>query len=244
RVDTKSLREYPSRPLLHSHRPSKLGAGMQRILGLTGCLLCLACLGGCLYCAYPRIDYTPEVNLDAPASGVHVFRVDSTTEGVFPFSGFIHVPEDQLHRWNKTSSSSMLSEVCATPTETVPAQIKSSLSYGFVIPILVVNALLHTSHSMSLRLYRPGYELIEIKSWERPGQIVWKRAPDLESQEKVLDALMDGQLTVGAGSPAHLNALLFVAAEFERLAAATSSKQQKARLLARAKYFRDGAAAN
>lgn len=207
---------------------------------LTGGLLCLSFLGGCLYCAYPKIDYTPGVKIDAPSSEVHIFRVDSTKDGVLPFAGLIHVPADQLLKWNE-SSTGLLSELPKTEEERVPAQFKTSLSYGLAVPILVVNALTHTTHSMSLRLYRRGYDLIEIKSWQKHGQIVWKPVPDLEAQENVLDALLADQRLVGSASPAHRDALQFVAVEYERLAAATQSPDHQSRLVGKASKLREGA---
>jgi hypothetical protein len=204
------------------------------------CLFALFFQGGCLYCAYPRIDYTAPVQLDG-SNDIHAFRVDTTNQGIVTLGGFIHVPEDQLWKLDEYIHSQHLSELAALPTGEIPAQFKLSVSYGLLIPILVANALTHTSHSVSVRLYRPGYELVEINSWEKGTRISWKAIHDVEGQEKTLDRLFSWPLEAGSTSTGNRNALLFGAAEYARLTASAPSRELQARLAEKARTLREQA---
>jgi len=212
---------------------------MQRNLALTGCLLCLPFLGGCFpYYAFPAVDYTPSVRVTAPAGEVRAFRADVTGKGVLTFGGFIDVPPERLWKLDETTSL-CLAELPLTDAEKVPAQVKPSMSYGYAIPILVVNALIHTRHSLALRLYRRGYELVEIDSWGSVKEVEWKPAGDLEDQVTALDRLLTGYQETGPLSPAHRDALLFGAAEYERLAEEAQTTEQQRRLLYQANDLRE-----
>jgi hypothetical protein len=105
----------------------------------------------------------------------------------------------------------------------------------FVLGI-ALNYPVYTSHTVAMRLYRPGYDLVEIDSWQLPEKVAWKKAPDLAAQEKELDRLMlttdeasrpaiwlGRTLRPGSASAAHRQALLFGASEYERLAASAQS---------------------
>jgi hypothetical protein len=204
---------------------------MRRTATVGACLLCLPFLSGCLfpYCAYPTIDYTPAVKLDAPPGEVHAFRVDITrpTADMSVFVGPVF---------------ERLSELPATNTDEVPAQVKPSVSYGFVVIGIALNYLTHTSHSVALRLYRPGYELVEIKSWQRMNRVAWKPIQDAAAQEQTLDLLLPAErLEPGSVSLAHREALLFGASEYERLASDARSEDLRARLTARATVLRSRA---
>jgi hypothetical protein len=196
---------------------------------------------GCLYCAYPALDYTPPLKLDTAPDEIHAFRVDATSRRVVPLGGFINVPEDQLWKPDEQVLSQQLSELSTSPTHEVPAQIKPSLSYGFLIPILVANALTHTSRSVSVRLYRPGYELVEVHAWENVTRIAWNPVADVEGQERTLDNLVTWPLEAGSASGAHRQALLFAASEYDRLAAGAPSARLRVRLAGKARTLRDQA---
>jgi hypothetical protein len=201
---------------------------MQRAILPTVCLLCLPFLSGCVfpYCAFPKLDYTPAVKLDAQPDEVRAFRVDSImpSADLDVFAGPVY---------------DRLSEIPVTNTDEVPGQLKPSVTYGFVVVGIALNFLTYTDHSVAVRLYRPGFDLVEIKSWERAHRVAWKPAPDLDAQEKALDGLLPfGGLEPGSGSAAHKDALLFGAAEYERLAAGASSPEQRERLAAKASKLR------
>jgi hypothetical protein len=92
----------------------------------------------------------------------------------------------------------------------------------------------HTSHNVLLRLYRPGYELVEFDSWLARSEIEWNKASSVAEQEKAIDGLLhvrapyfgekEGEysfpgLAAGSTSEGHRKALLFAASEYERVAA-------------------------
>jgi hypothetical protein len=204
---------------------------MLRVFALIACSLCLPCVGGCVfpYCAYPKFDYIPAVKCDTPPGAIRAFRVDISkpTGDLSVFVGPVY---------------ERLSELPVTNTDEVAAQVKPSLTYGFVVVGVALNYLTHTSHSIALRVYRPGYELVEIKSWELTHRVAWRPAPDLDAQEKVLDRLLPvGLLETGSVAATHQDVLLFGAAEYERLAAVTSSPEQQGRLVEKAKQLRERA---
>jgi hypothetical protein len=186
-------------------------------------------LPGCLvpYCLYPTLDRTPAAQLPPDTSEVRAFRVDGTREYI---NGGIP----------RVEVSESLCEMSVAGPEGVPAQVKASLSFGILTLPPAMPGFYHWSHSVVLRLYRPGYELVEIKSWDRAAPVQWRQAADLESQEKALAALFPVErLGGGKEEPAHRRALLFGAAEYERLAATAQSPGRQARLLAAAKKLCD-----
>lgn len=204
---------------------------MKQMLLSAVCLLCLPFLGGCVlpYCAYPTLDYTPSVKLERTTDQVRAFRVDidRPTADMSVFVGPVY---------------ERLSEVPVTDTDDIPAQVRPSLSYGLVVLGIALNYLTHTSHSVALRIYRPGYELVEVKSWEAVNKVVWRLAPDLAGQQHALDALLPlGRLEPGSPSAAHREILLFGASEYERLASMAQSQDHQAGLRAKARQLRDRA---
>jgi len=181
------------------------------------------------------------LNLGPEADQIHAFRVD----GMLDFVGYGGV--DHL----------TFSEITSTSGWLLP-RTKLSATYGIYVYSVALNYPTYISHSLGLKLYRPGYELVELDSWERPGKIVWNEAPDLASQEKVLDQLFlmkpeerwdeltwvtDKCLSPGSASAEHQRVLLFGAAEYERLAShlvanGPGEKNSRARLEAKASKLR------
>jgi hypothetical protein len=135
-----------------------------------------------------------------------------------------------------------------------PPETRASLTYGYFVFGVAVNFPVFTSHSVAVRLYRPGYELVEIDSWEVPGKVNWQRAPGLEDQERTLDHLfsMEGkarnrhigkELLPGSASADHGAALEFGASEYELLVttglfAEPISAEVRARLIQKAEKLR------
>jgi hypothetical protein len=195
----------------------------------------------CLYCAYPKLDYTPPVELDVPAHEVHAFRMDITTGSGLFLRGLIDVPPDQLWKCEEFVVSRRLTELAATPTDKIPAQLKTSVSYGLFFPFLVVNMFTHRTHTVFATLYRPGYELVEVHSWEKAKSVLWQPVPGIEDQEKVLDQLLTSPLAAGSVSRAHRQAMLFGASEYDRLAVSVRSCESLERLKAKANKLREQA---
>jgi hypothetical protein len=198
---------------------------MRRIPFRIICLFALAASDGCVfpYCAFPTLDYTPQVKLNTPIGEVRAFRVDisNPTADMSVFQG---------------RGYERLSELPVSNTDEVPAQLKPSFTYGLVVIGVALNYLTYTSHSMALRLYRPGFEVTEVRSWARVSRVVWKPAADLDAQERALDSLLPiGRIEKGSQSAAHRDALLFGAAEYSRLAAAAQLPDQQTRLGEKAK---------
>jgi hypothetical protein len=129
-------------------------------------------------------------------------------------------------------------------------QGKVSADWGYIwnCIALIYDGRIH--HTVQLRLYRPGYELVRIRSWQMPTRVAWKRAPDLLARENALDALLaapelgncafqdepdskksDGKeppwgyslLQPGSSSVPHKETLRFAASEYDRLAALASA---------------------
>ena len=187
------------------------------VCGLLACLL----LPGCLIpYAFPKLSQTPPALLGEEATDVHAFRVDITTD-------FVDVGGTDHYS---------LSEMKSRPPRWLLPQTKVSATYGIFVLGIALNYPVFLSHSLAAKLYRPGYDLVELESWDLPVRIAWKRAEDLKSQKRALDRLflMDREaektepkqwpligrcLSAGAESSAHRHALLFAASEYERLAA-------------------------
>lgn len=179
-------------------------------------LLFLPLLGGCLCGGYPRLDRTPEMHLDNVAAEVHAFRVDVSHNDMLPV--FDLISNSPTYNWKlQESRSADITKLSIEPDGTVPAQLKASLCYTLFYPMIVVNAFQTKGHSLAVRLYRPGYALLEVRSWGRGDPIVWRWLTDVKEQVKAVDALLADQ-TFAKNSPIDRHTLLFAAAEYERLA--------------------------
>ncbi len=194
---------------------------------------CLPLFSGCIlpYCAFPTVSYTPRVNIE-DADNVHAFRVDFTND-TGDMSVFAPGP-----------GTGRFSSVTAKRDNAVPAQIKPSVSYGFVVIGVALNYLTYTDHTMAVRLYRPGFDLVEIRSWEAARDVTWTPAPDLAAQEEALDNLFQvDQLDRDCKLPTHIECLKFGASEYERLSREATLKGDSQRLDAKARTLRDIASA-
>lgn len=201
----------------------------------------LPLLGGCIFpYVGPSIAYTPSVKLDVPREEVRAFRVDIASSRFIPFR------HDEITAMLSKSIAERLSEVPISYEDEVPGQMKASVQYGVVV-VGLFNGVRRDHDSVALRLYRPGYDLVEIGSWEGANRVEWKPAVDVSAQEKVIDRLFSDcfrySQAKGSGSPAHREALLFGASEYERLAKLPSSiVWQPEALEKKAKAMRDLAA--
>jgi hypothetical protein len=162
----------------------------------------LSSLGCLVPYAYPKLDYTEPVKFDCPAGEVHAFRVDITRHR-------IDLPDLFGQR--------CLTELPVNHADEVSAQVQPSVTYGYYVFGGAVNFPVETNHEIELKLYRPGYKLVEIGSWQPVDRIDWKPAPDFEAQVEALNGLV-GFVEPGSASPANRSALHFAASEYERLA--------------------------
>jgi hypothetical protein len=192
--------------------------------------LALLAMGGCIfpYCVYPKLSYTPSLKLDQPAGDVRAFRVDLGIE-----TGDV---------WYGDGHLESLAEIPVTNADEVPAQLKPSVTTRWAMIGIALNYVTYNDYSVALRLYRPGYELTEVKSWQLTNRVAWKPATEIATQEAALDALLPiARLEGGSKTEAHREALLFGASEYERLAAAAVSIEQAENLGAKAKKLRERA---
>lgn len=134
---------------------------------------------GCLGWAYPVCRQTPPIPVQE--NDVRAFR-KTTEDGFYGclIAGCVTMGRN-------------LNEI-AIIDGAVPSQSDSHLCYHYLaFPFA-------GSHFKSLAtvLYRPGYEVVEIPgrpwwlAWKKAQPIKWKVAPDLPSQEKILDTLSEG----------------------------------------------------
>jgi hypothetical protein len=209
-------------------------------------MLLLPALQGCLIpYAFPKVSQTPLLSLGETADEIHTFRVDITRDFV-DISGTDHCTLTELSSW---------------PAGWVLPQTKVSASYGIFVFGVALNYPVYISHSLALKVYRAGYELVELDSWQLPTEIVWKQALDLAAQEDALDRLyllmedenratkpmlfwtIGLQLSPGSESAEHRRVLLFGASEYERLARRAASERvietARRRLQSKAQRLRD-----
>jgi hypothetical protein len=220
---------------------------LRRCRGRALLFLLLPILPGCLVpFGFPKLDQTPLASLGTDTEEIHAFRVDVTRTYV-DIGG-----TDQC----------ILSEVTFTPGGWVLPQTKVSVTYGMYVVGIVLNYPTYVSHAVGLKLYRPGYDLVELDSWEFPKQVAWKQAVNLEAQEQALDRLFlmvtedletkrhmfgfgmfKSVLAPGSVSAEHQRALLFGAKEYDRLASTanphdSTSRKVQQRLESKAEQLR------
>jgi hypothetical protein len=211
-------------------------------------------LVACFAFRYPAIHYVSGVNVATPPPDVRCFRVDVCLEkehGLFVSSDDGQRVED---------GTLVFTEVAVSAAGTVNGQARFALDYTW-------RGLYSEGtdrHIVLLHLYRPGYQLVEVSSADNLDVATWKEAPDLAMQEKAIDDLLSIDIAgpsgrfsqfltrvpckFGSGStyPRHKLALLFAAAEYERLAIAHDAespghREQRAHLNDKAKWIRDWA---
>jgi hypothetical protein len=176
----------------------------------------LAGVAGCLplFYAYPTVSYTPAINFGPDHKGVFAFRVDVTDDS----TGAGHY---QLKHLPISKSGYLM------------GQGKSSLDDGYYWNLFVKTYARQVSHTLRVRLYRPGYELAEVQSWHTHQDVEWKEVDGIAGREQAVDALLcttEGtieagpekqpfaHLDPGSSSGEHRDTLLFAAREYERIA--------------------------
>lgn len=201
-----------------------MSMGRRNLVAHLGWLLVPPLFAGCVPIpyAYPTVSQVPAVQLGPERDEVHVFRVD--------------IADDQscVEFADKQRDHYVLSQVLTSPAGEVPSQKRVALESGWYWNLIAVSYQVHTHRTLCVRLYRPGFRTIELTPGDKPEKIAWHEAIELAAQEKAVDDLLStngtnawaqwkggwgiSQLDGGATSPAHKGALLFAAAEYERLA--------------------------
>jgi hypothetical protein len=197
------------------------------VLFAFACPSLTGCLGGYVY---PTLSVVPPAASAPVTEDVRAFRVDvQTTDGSLEFPGG--------HRYELAELSSL---------ERHLPQVKVGLDRGWFLFCVALNYGQHTHSTVKVRLYRPGYETLELESWEVGGRPDWKSAEGAAAQEAAVDALVttwattplnlsmppeeagDGKgprkdaylfsgLAPGSAGRAHWEALLFAAGEYDRV---------------------------
>jgi len=212
--------------------------------------LALCCAAGCvpIFYAYPSFSYVPALNLGPAHDNIFVFRVDVTDDESTP-----DLAKPGHYRFR---------QVHIAPHGTIVGQGKVAVDSGFYWNLIAVTYAEKTDHTMRLRLYRPGFDLLEIRPYQNEAPMEWTAVSGLAAQEKVVDKLVQptskgtwtqthkddkwglAQVDPGSESPEHHNALLFIASEYERLATdmaleADDLAEACTRCHAKAKFLRE-----
>jgi hypothetical protein len=185
--------------------------------------------------AYPTVAFVPGVRVGAPADEVHAFRLDVADDQ--NCIDFAHREHDRY----------VICPLSSSLGDRLWPQMKVAVDYGWIWNCIALIYDGHTHHTLLVRLYRPGFQTIEVQSWQKGGEAKWVEAASLEAQEKAIDDLLstwgtDSQqllgraaraskdapqdsavfhsLAAGATSKGHRQVLLFAASEYERLKSA------------------------
>jgi hypothetical protein len=187
--------------------------------------LALCCAAGCvpIFYAYPSVSYVPALNLGPGHDNIFVFRVD--------------VADDESTPGLAKPGHYRFRQVHVAPHGTIMGQGKLAIDSGFYWNLIAVTYAEKTDHSIRLRLYRPGFDVLEIQAWQNEMSMEWTAVSDLRAQEKVIDKLLRptgngawtqahkdkdwglDQVDPGSVTPEQRSVLVFVAGEYERLAA-------------------------
>jgi hypothetical protein len=212
--------------------------------------LALCCAAGCvpLFYAYPSFSYVPALNLGPAHDNIFVFRVD--------------VADDESCANLAKPGHYRFRQVHVAPHGTILGQGKVALDSGFYWNLIAVTYAEKTDHTIRLRLYRPGFDLLEIRPYQSEASLGWTAVRELAAQEKVIDKLLRptgkgtwtqahkdqnwdfSHLDPGSESPEHHSVLLFAAAEYDRLASdmaleANELAEACNRCHAKAKFLRE-----
>ena len=93
----------------------------------------------------------------------------------------------------------VLTPVSLSRAGSVPPQMLVVLDYGWVWNCIALYYDGHTHHTIVVRLYRPGFETVEIKAGDKEGRAAWEKAADPEAQEMAVDDLLSTWATDGQG---------------------------------------------
>lgn len=194
------------------------------------CLTCVplvlvCCAAGCIpiFYAYPSLSYVPALNLGPAHDNIFVFRAD--------------VADDQSCLDLAKPGHYRFREIHVAPQGSILGQGKVTFDSGFYWNLIAVTYAERISHTIRLRLYRPGYDMLEIQPWQNEASLEWTAVRDVAAQEKVVDKLLRptgtgawtqahkdqdwgfSQVDPGSVSAEHRHVLLFAASEYDRLAA-------------------------
>jgi hypothetical protein len=205
----------------------------------------ILCLSGCLIpYAYPNLSYVQGYDLGEEMPDCHVFRVD------------VAAHQEDIGESNQEYS---VAEIARLHDGSFPPQFGITVNRGFYVVGVALNYNVGWVHATKVRLYRPGYQLIQLSPWETIDKIEWQTATTALEQEKAIDALLrEPTVTRGAAvfkkiekeaaqeMPDSVMGLsdfkkteLFAAAEYERVAGLAPSPADVARLRKKVEVLRN-----
>jgi hypothetical protein len=206
--------------------------------------LLLPALAGCFIpipYGYPTWSQTRPVFLTKEEDTVHAFRLDMKVDG-----SCVDL---------RCGNDCLWSEIGRWPLGVIPGQTKVGTAYGFYWNCIALTYSKHVHRRVVVRLYRPGFETVELTFWNGAKPMAWKPAASIEEQERAVDELLafeSGLLIAeqqaedwsfllippGSRSREHRETLLFAAGEFERLSRTRCAAETLRRLLDKADWLR------
>jgi hypothetical protein len=222
-------------------------------IALLACGIIPLLMTGCLMpYAYPTVSYVPPVSVGPAREEVHAFRVDIADQD----NSSVRLPERDRY---------VLRPLPLHPDGSFDSQVKVAFDYGWILNCLAYFSDGWTHHTMLVRLYRPGYQTIEIESWQQNSRLQWIEARSPEEQEQAIDDLVSTwnttpvsvqnhvsqtgfvpprdpivfrYLAPGSAGQEHVRALQFAANEYTRLTRNLPDSELRTRLLAKEKALR------
>jgi hypothetical protein len=147
-------------------------------------------LSGCfpLLYAYPSLSFVPPFQAGPVDEKIYAFRVDITDER----NGAEFPDQDRY----------VVREIPVSETARVPLQAKLDLDRGWVFYGRQKYSA-HTHHAVIVRLYRPGYQTVEIAMPGDAKKVCWVEEPDPLAREKAVDDLLSTWRTDSSGQAEH-----------------------------------------
>lgn len=221
---------------------------MRRLCGLFGLLL-----AGCMPIgyAYPTIAYVRPASVGPVRDEVRAFRVDVVDD-----DNCVVLPEKDHYR---------LTQLPLHRDGSFDPQVKVAVTYGWLWNCVAFIYDSSRHHTILVRLYRPGYQTLEMQSWRKEGALQWTPAPTVQDREQAIDDLVSTwktsperlqneyavqgfvpprdpvvfhYLAPGSTSAEHRSALRFAAGEYELLLSDSGDAKQRERLAEKAKALR------
>ncbi|HEV3438361.1 MAG TPA: hypothetical protein VG122_13435 [Gemmata sp.] len=195
----------------------------------------ILCLSGCLLpYAYPNLDCILGCDLDLKMPDCRVFRVD------------VRAHQADLQEDGEYT----VVEIPRRSDGSFPPQFGLSVNRGVYVVGVALNYNIGCLHSTRVRIYRPGYQAIELEPWDSTEKVQWYPTTNWIEQEKAIDALL--KLPVVGIPPVIVNHTppcdagyistkatdLFAAAEYERVASLAPTPEDAVRLRQQAEQLR------
>ncbi len=196
--------------------------------------------------AVPHVEHIPALKVESEPAEVHAFRVET-------LQGYTNSAV-----WQTYYGHCSLRELPLPQNGRLPAQTEVVLATG-TIPLVLPGWCgcggACEYRSILVRLYRRGYETIEVEPGDK-RKLVWRKVSDVLDRERAIDQLLGstdltwplkpdltGLIRLHAGNKDHNKVLRFAAGEYDMLALDLPQDAQsielRDRLKLKAKSLRD-----